>query len=72
MERSERLGPTPEEKEWIWAEMGPGPFCCEAQADGVPCFELGKDCTECDLGREGWLKAREAARLREAGGAVSD
>lgn len=25
-----------------------GVCCAEAQADGVPCFELGVDCLECD------------------------
>jgi len=23
------------------------PLCAEAQADGVPCYELGKDCDVC-------------------------
>jgi len=26
-----------------------GVLCAEAQADGVPCFELGRDCSECEL-----------------------
>lgn len=25
-----------------------GPPCGEAQADGVPCDELGRDCEDCD------------------------
>ena len=39
----------PHEADWIWAESGAGPFCCEAQADGVPCFELGRRCETCEL-----------------------
>jgi hypothetical protein len=35
---------------------GTGALCPEAQADGVPCFELGRDCEVC-----------EHARLGEAG-----
>lgn len=27
---------------------GTGALCSEAQADGVPCFEIGKDCTICE------------------------
>lgn len=46
----------PHEPGWIWAESGAGPFCCEAQADGVPCFEVGRDCEECEKGREGWMR----------------
>jgi hypothetical protein len=31
--------------EWV-APLG---VCCaEAQADGVPCYELGRDCLQCD------------------------
>lgn len=30
------------------AESGTGVPCAEAQADGVPCFELGIDCEDCD------------------------
>ena len=26
-----------------------GVLCAEAQADGVPCFELGRDCAECEM-----------------------
>ena len=28
-------------------ESGPGALCAEAQADGVPCTELGRDCQVC-------------------------
>lgn len=31
--------------EWI---LPLGVCCAEAQADGVPCHELGKDCLECE------------------------
>jgi hypothetical protein len=27
-----------------------GPPCPEAQADGVPCEELGRDCEDCERG----------------------
>jgi len=27
---------------------GTGALCPEAQADGVPCEELGRECEECD------------------------
>jgi hypothetical protein len=26
---------------------GTGALCAEAQADGVPCYELGRDCQVC-------------------------
>ena len=29
-------------------ESGPGALCAEAQADGVPCTELGRDCEQCE------------------------
>jgi hypothetical protein len=31
----------------------------EAQADGVPCFELGRDCAECEEAFEAWLEFRK-------------
>ncbi len=27
---------------------GIGSLCAEAQADGVPCYESGRDCEKCD------------------------
>jgi hypothetical protein len=30
---------------------GTGALCPEAQADGVPCFERGRDCEVCDHAR---------------------
>jgi hypothetical protein len=39
-----------------WAEeTGQGVPCMEAQADGVPCFDLGRDCSECEEGFQAWL-----------------
>jgi hypothetical protein len=32
----------------VTPESGPGALCPEAQADGVPCQELGKDCPTCE------------------------
>ncbi len=48
-------------REWIesWAdETGQGVPCGQAQADGVPCFELGRDCAECEEAFEAWLEFR--------------
>jgi len=48
-------------REWIdsWAETGLGVPCREAQADGVPCLELGRECAECEEAFESWLAFRE-------------
>jgi hypothetical protein len=29
----------------------PHPLCAEAQADGVPCYEVGRCCEVCERGR---------------------
>ena len=42
-ERSKSPGEDP-----ILPLSGPGALCPEAQADGVPCTELGKDCPTCE------------------------
>ena len=34
------------------SERAFGVLCAEAQADGVPCFELGRDCRECERALE--------------------
>ena len=34
------------------SEEALGVLCAEAQADGVPCFELGRDCSECERAPE--------------------
>ena len=65
MHRSGSAKHPPNDPEWIWAEPGAGAFCCEAQADGVPCFEVGKDCAECEQGKEGWLRMKEEQHLRK-------
>ncbi len=31
---------------------GTGALCAEAQADGVPCFEIGRDCDTCERAKE--------------------
>jgi hypothetical protein len=31
------------------SEASQGVLCAEAQADGVPCFELGRQCETCEL-----------------------
>ena len=50
-------------------ESGPGALCPEAQADGVPCQELGKDCPTCEKAvpppettGEGWWSGPETHR----------
>jgi hypothetical protein len=32
--------------------VGTGALCAEAQADGVPCFELGRECATCERAKE--------------------
>ena len=34
-----------------------GPLCAEAQADGVPCYELGRDCETCERASLSWADA---------------
>ncbi len=48
-------------REWVesWrSASGLGVPCAQAQADGVPCFELGRECAECEEAFQTWL-ARE-------------
>ncbi len=35
-------------------EAALGVLCAEAQADGVPCFELGRDCETCERAYRSW------------------
>jgi len=35
---------------------GSGALCDQAQADGVPCFEIGKECETCEHAKPGWRK----------------
>jgi hypothetical protein len=37
------------------------PLCAEAQADGVPCYELGRDCETCERAYLSWADARTDA-----------
>jgi len=51
--------PHPEEvRKWVesWEELGLGVPCKEAQADGVPCFDLGRECSECEYAYESYLE----------------
>jgi hypothetical protein len=41
-------GPERERKKTL-QEKALGVLCPEAQADGVPCCELGRDCETCDM-----------------------
>jgi hypothetical protein len=55
-------------REWVesWEqETGQGIPCREAQADGAPCLELGRDCVECEKAFQVWLELR---REREGRG----
>lgn len=50
-------------QEWIdsWAdETGLGVPCGQAQADGVPCFELDRDCATCEEAYQAWLEYRKS------------
>ena len=38
----------------LWLEHGVA-LCAEAQADGVPCCELGRSCTTCEKAMAAWL-----------------
>ena len=40
--------PSPGRKSPAVQESGLGVLCPDAQADGVPCQELGKDCEQCE------------------------
>lgn len=66
MDRPASTSRAEEGSKWVWADLGPGPFCCQAQADGVPCFEVGVDCEECEEGREGWLRRQEEKHTAKA------
>ncbi len=35
-----------------------GALCAEAQADGVPCYELGRDCEMCERAYLSWADAK--------------
>ncbi len=45
--------PRPRRQQLMWEGLksGLGTPCWEAQADGVPCIELGIDCATCDRGQ---------------------
>jgi hypothetical protein len=47
----------------VGLESGPGALCSEAQADGVPCTELGRECERCEraAGRERPPKGKDRA-----------
>lgn len=40
------------------AKQAGGPLCAEAQADGVPCYELGRDCETCERAFTSWADAK--------------
>jgi len=37
------------------ARQAGGPMCADAQADGVPCYELGRDCETCERAYLSWV-----------------
>lgn len=47
--RAPSAGPAAAKPRVNLSEEALGVLCAEAQADGVPCFELGRDCKECEL-----------------------
>ncbi len=48
----------------FWAQKGVPP-CAEAQADGVPCTTLGRQCESCALAVEALQDARLADAVRK-------
>jgi hypothetical protein len=52
-------------------EMDPGEApCAQAQADGVPCMELGMDCEDCPQGFDGlfnWIQEHYGIRIKRLG-----
>lgn len=54
--------PCPTPREDLPLPTGTGALCAEAQADGVPCTELGRDCEIC-----GKALQRRAYELKERG-----
>ena len=42
-------------------EISLGALCAEAQADGVPCFELGRDCETCERAYRSWADVASEA-----------
>ena len=43
------------------ARQAEGPMCADAQADGVPCYELGRDCETCERAYLSWVDAESDA-----------
>ena len=41
--------PSPAEQEPDVPEAGLGVLCLDAQADGVPCPEVGRECEQCEM-----------------------
>ena len=58
---------TPAERQWVGSSLDPlaalaaAPTCAAAQADGVPCEEMGRDCERCPA----FLQHRDRMRARE-------
>lgn len=46
---------------------GTGALCAEAQADGVPCFVVGKDCTICERAAAAEGREDDAPETSETG-----
>jgi hypothetical protein len=40
---------------------GAGTLCAEAQADGVPCYEVGRDCETCERAYLSWADSQPDA-----------
>jgi hypothetical protein len=62
------MGETPRKKDEMPAgQSPPWPLCEQAQADGVPCFELGRDCEICEHASPLLRKSGQAGRPDDDG-----
>lgn len=50
-------------KEYALEREGPWPPCPEAQADGVPCPELGRDCEDCERADPSYAGSEDSAPI---------
>jgi hypothetical protein len=63
-------GPESKRKKTL-QEKALGVLCPEAQADGVPCCEVGRDCETCDMAKpfpEPWEAEEETGESAEKAG----
>ena len=53
---------TTNQREEAAPESGMGTLCAEAQADGVPCPDQGKQCEQCERAAEQRRRQRETTQ----------